>query len=261
MKSETPAIKRLFFDVETSPNVVLSWRTGYKLNIPHENILQERALICICYKWEHKKKVESLTWNKGCDRHMVEEFLEVAKEADEIVGHNGDRFDIKWLNTRALFHRLGPVPKWKTIDTLKIAKSLFMFNSNRLDYLGQHLLGEGKISTGFGLWKDICLNNCPKAMKEMVKYCKKDVDLLQRVWEVMRSYAPATSHAGVIGGMDKWTCPHDGSTEVYKSKTRTTRMGTVQHQMHCKTCGAYYTISQRAYEQYLADRYDKEKNQ
>src|SRR6056297_181468 len=49
--------KRLYFDIETSPNVTLTWRTGYKLNIPHDNIMEERAIICICYKWEGSDEV------------------------------------------------------------------------------------------------------------------------------------------------------------------------------------------------------------
>jgi len=233
-------MKRLFFDVETSPNVVLSWRAGYKINIPHENILKERALICICWKWQDEKRVHSLEWNEGDDKAMVEAFLDVAKDADEIIGHNGDRFDIKWLNTRAVFHRLGPVPKWKTVDTLKMAKGTFLFNSNRLDYLGQHLLGEGKLETGFGLWKDICLKNCPKAMRKMVRYCKRDVDLLQRAWEVIHPYSPVKTR------------------NVHKNKTRATAAGTVQHQMKCMDCGRYYSVNDATYRAYLSEKYEKD---
>jgi hypothetical protein len=49
--------KRLFYDIETSPNIGLFWQSGYKLNIDHSNIIQERAIICICWKWEGQKEV------------------------------------------------------------------------------------------------------------------------------------------------------------------------------------------------------------
>ena len=200
--------KVLIWDIETSPNIGFFWRPGYKVTLTHDNILKERAIICICWKWAGERKVHHLTWDKNqCDKKMVKEFLKVAKEADELVAHNGDHFDMKWFNTRVLFHELGPVPQWKTVDTLKIARKYFNFNSNRLDYLGKFLFGEGKISTSFNLWYDICINNCPTAMDKMVKYCKQDVRLLEKVWKELEPYSTVKSHVGVANGLPKWTCP------------------------------------------------------
>lgn len=244
-------INRLIWDIETSPNIAFLWRCGYKMSVGHHNIIKERAVICICYKWEGEKKVHSLQWDKGDDKKMLEEFMEVAKQADELIAHNGDKFDIKWFNTRCLFHGIEPMADWKTVDTLVIARRRFTFNSNRLDYLGQFLLGEGKEDDGgFGTWRDIVLHNCPKAMKRMVKYCKKDVALLERVWKLLEPYHKPKTHVGTLNGQEKWTCPWTGSENVFKSKTRYTTAGTRQHQMKSKESGGYYTISQKAFEQY-----------
>ena len=57
-------IKRLFFDIETSPNIGLFWTSGYKLNISHDSIIKERAIICICYKWAGDDKIYSLQWGQ-----------------------------------------------------------------------------------------------------------------------------------------------------------------------------------------------------
>ena len=46
-------IKRLFFDIETAPNIGLFWEAGYKKTNNPDNIIKERVIICICYKWEH----------------------------------------------------------------------------------------------------------------------------------------------------------------------------------------------------------------
>jgi DNA polymerase elongation subunit (family B) len=47
----------------------------------------------------------SLTWDKKqSDKAMIKAFLKVMAQADEIVAHNGDKFDLKWLRTRALLH-------------------------------------------------------------------------------------------------------------------------------------------------------------
>lgn len=246
----TGKINRLIWDIETSPNIAFSWRSGYKLNIPHDNIISERAIICICWKWEGSKKVSHLEWENGCDKKLVRDFLEIMKQADECVAHNGDKFDVKWFNTRVLKHGFTPCPIWKTVDTCVIARRRFYFNSNRLDYLGKYLFGEGKIKTDFELWKQIVLENCPKAMGKMVRYCKQDVRLLERVWKRLEPYHRPKTHTGVLNGQEKWTCPWTGSTNVKKDKTRVTTAGTRQHQMFSWDRQAYYTISETAYRDY-----------
>ena len=99
--------RRLFFDIETSPNIGLFWQAGYKQKIDYSNIITERAIICICYKWEDEKEVRFLTWDKKKnDKAMLQKFVHVANTADELVGHNGDKFDLAWIRTRCLFHSL-----------------------------------------------------------------------------------------------------------------------------------------------------------
>ncbi len=79
--------KRLYFDIEVSPNIGMFWEAGYKLNIGTENIVKERAIICICYKWEGEKKVHSLRWDKNqCDKTLLKDFIKVANDAHELVG-------------------------------------------------------------------------------------------------------------------------------------------------------------------------------
>ena len=248
-------MKRLFWDIESSPNIVLSWRTGFKINLDHDNIIQERAIIMICYKWEGEDEVGCLTWDKGNDRELLETFSIIAGSADELIAHNGDKFDLKWFNTRNVIHGLEPLPQYKTLDTLKIAKQHFYLNSNRLDYLGKLLCDEGKIHTNYSLWKRIVLQNDTSAMKEMADYCKQDVILLERVWKKLIPYHKPTVHAGVMDGLGRWTCPQCASENVKKSKTRVTAMGMKQHQMVCLECGRYFTVSDLVFRQYLAYRY------
>jgi DNA polymerase elongation subunit (family B) len=140
-------IKRLFWDIETCPNIGLFWKSGWKISIPPENILQEKKIITICWKWEDHKRAFSLTWDKGDDRKMIEEFLPVLEEADEAVAHNGDGFDVKWFNTQCLQYGLVVPYDVKTVDTLAICRRRFYLNSNKLDYIANLLFGEGKKKT------------------------------------------------------------------------------------------------------------------
>jgi uncharacterized protein YprB with RNaseH-like and TPR domain len=182
--------RRLFFDIETSPNVVFSWRIGYKINLSHDNIINERAVICVCWKWEGEEKVHSLQWDKGCDKDLLSKFSKIIDSADEVIGQNSDKFDIKWLRTRAIYHNIPISPKFNSIDTLKMARTGFNFNSNKLDYMGKFLGVGGKNQTGYDLWKDIILSNSKQAMLTMIEYCKVDVIRLEGVYHKLQPYCP-----------------------------------------------------------------------
>lgn len=233
--------KRLFFDIETSPNIGLFWEAGYKKNIDYSNILKERAIICICYKWEDSKEVYGLTWDKKqCDKKLLQEFIEVANQATELVGHNGDRFDLAWIRTRCLFHGIEMFPKYTTIDTLKVARSKFKFNSNRLNYIASYLGIGQKIKTEFDLWKNILINSDKVAMEKMVKYCKNDVVLLEKVFKQLNNHIEAKSHYGVLFGQYRGTCPECGSDDIIKNGVRTTATGVVKLMYKCKTCNKFH---------------------
>jgi RNase P subunit RPR2 len=241
--------KRLFFDIETSPNIGLFWSAGYKQRIDYDNITVERKIICICYKWGGQKKVYSLTWDnkKQCDKKLLKAFIEVANTADELVGHNGDRYDLAFIRTRCAIHELPMFPNYITIDTLKIAKNKFRFNSNRLDYIGQ-VLGLGKkIKTEYSLWKDIVLKRCEQSLKKMVVYCKQDVNLLESVYNRLSSHYPHKTHFGVHRGRTKSSCPHCESYNTKFVNRRVTAAGSKRVQLQCNDCGKYHTIAEKDY--------------
>jgi uncharacterized protein YprB with RNaseH-like and TPR domain len=242
-------IKKLFFDIETSPNIGLFWTAGYKQNISPESIIKERAIICIAYKWAGDSKTHAITWdNSQNDKALLEKFIQVANEADELIGHNGDRFDLPWIRTRCLYHRVPAFPNYTTLDTLKNARSKFKFNSNKLDYIAKFLGIGAKVHTGYDLWKNIVLNNDKKALKEMVEYCKNDVVILENVYNEMSPYIPAKTHHGVLMGGENYSCPECGSDDMKFSKKRMSAAGTPRIQLQCQSCGKYHTVSQTVYE-------------
>lgn len=252
--------KRLFFDIETSPNIGFFWQSGYKLNVPYSNIIKERAIICICYKWEDDDKVYSLNWDKDQDdKSMLEKFITVANEANELVGHNGDKFDLPWIRTRCLFHRIPCFPNYTTLDTLKQSRSKFRFNSNTLNYISQYLgVGEKSETGGFDLWKDIVLNNSQTAMKTMVEYCKNDVIILEKVFHHLKNYVPHKSHFGVLSTGEKSSCPECGSEDLRYSKTRYSAAGIPRIQVQCNDCHKYHTVANRTYEGIVTKQLERE---
>jgi uncharacterized protein YprB with RNaseH-like and TPR domain len=252
LRDKSHQVKRLFFDIETSPNIVYSWRIGYNLNITPENIIDERKIICISYKWESEEEIHTLTWDKNqCDKKMLKEFISVANQADELIAHNGDRFDIKWIRTRCIYHRIPMFPNYKTLDTLKKAKSGFNFNSNKLDYIAQYLGVGAKVKhSGFDMWKGVMMND-KSALSEMVHYCEGDIIVLEDVFLTMQSYIKQNTHAGVLNNNLKYSCPCCSSEQITLLKNNVTAMGTVKRLIECNECNYNYEISNASYILYL----------
>jgi DNA polymerase elongation subunit (family B) len=232
--------RRLFFDAETSPNIGFFWQAGYDLKVTHECIIEERALICVCWKWEGQDRVYSLEWDEDqCDRGLLEGFVPELLKADEAIAHNGDRFDIPWLRTRCLFYGIPFPPQIVTIDTLKAARGKFNFNSNKLDYIGKYLGLGGKAPTGgFQTWKDIKLKKCPKAMRRMVKYCKQDVRLLEEIFEKMNSYLPAKTSLDC----EARNCPECGG-RMRNDGSYYTAGGYKKVKLRCPSCPKYIAVA------------------
>ena len=130
--------KILLLDLETGYNICTAfslWQDG----LPWSSIQSERYIICASYKWLGQKTIYNISIlddmkrfkkDPTDDKYMVKEFRKILDQADMLVYHNGDKFDLRFLNTRTVLHGLPPPPPIPTMDTLKVAKSVFYFNSS-----------------------------------------------------------------------------------------------------------------------------------
>ena len=248
IKLESFKPKRLFYDIETSYNIVKAWRIGYNINLNMDDIIQERAIITIAYKWEGEEDVTVLSWDKGCDKKIIEDFVKVMADADELVGHNLDRYDTKFIMARALKHNISVLPKYQSTDTLKLAKKHFMLNSNKLDYIAQYLgIGHKTKHRGMPMWDDIILRNDSKALEEMIEYNVQDVFLTEQVYHKLMEYSlPKVNHASKQTG-NKHTCPQCGSDHAELHKTYISSTGTKTRLMNCLNCSTNFTINNTNY--------------
>lgn len=251
-KEQKKGCKRLFFDIETSPNVAYVWETGYKIRVPHTHIIQERQIMCISYKWWGEDAVHNIWWEDQNDKNVLETFLPIIQSADEVIAHNGDRFDVPMLLGRAAYHRLKAPTKYRTFDTYKKIKAQFKLNSYSLDYCTKFFKVRGKMETGgFDLWKDILQDKDKKAWKtakdKMIEYCNQDVIAMEDLYNVIQPYTKAVTNMSVLSGKEKWGCPSCGSTEVDYEKPDVTPRGIVQRHMSCNICNNYYHISSKTF--------------
>ena len=241
MSKKQPKI--LFLDIETSLINVNMWRVGYGINVLADQIVKgsHTDIICIGYKWAHEKKVHCPDWGvkKQDSRPVLKEIAAQIAKADVVIGHNGDAFDVKLINTLNIIHKLPPIAWPPTEDTLKMARKHFKFNSNKLDHIARTLLGDKKLHTSMKLCNDVQFKKCPKAMRKMVSYCKKDVLLLEEVFNVLQPYCSNRVNRAILSGNDRYDCPSCGSSHTQKRGIYTNKTG--QHQRHqCQDCGHWY---------------------
>ncbi len=249
--------KRLFYDIETSFCEGHFWRPGYNQTIRPDQILKHAKIICISWKWEGKDKIHNIHWglNEQCDKIIIEKIVEQLDKADEIVAHNGDRFDIKWIRTRAAFHDIPMRPYYRMIDTYKISKSLFggAMPSHSLANLAKYFgLVAKKDPGGLQTWIDIIIHRSRKALKTMVYYCDGDITTLEAVFKKLRKYAPHKFHYAIKAGEGKFHCPECILLGAY-NKGYVTKAGTPKHYMKCrdKECGQTWDINNKSYMDFL----------
>lgn len=248
LKKQKKDIKRLFFDIETSYYLVPTFQF-WKVNINPDNIIREKKIICICYKWQYEDTVHTLVWDKKHDdTKLVKDFIQVIKNADEIVAHNGDKFDMKELRTRAILTDNLMFPVYRTLDTLKKSRQYFRFASNKLDYIGKALgIGRKLDHEGMKMWIDICEHKDEKQQAKMLEYCQQDVILLEDVYTAISPYIYHNTNFAVLKGKPKFYCPECASKNVQLSHTDATAMGVIRRHMKCNDCKKFYKISNKTY--------------
>lgn len=235
-------IRRLFFDIECSKAIALTFTVGRDCYINPDDVINYPAIICICYKWEGQDTVYSLEWDKKKnDKALLQKFVKIAEQADELVGHNGDNFDIKYIRTRCLFHRINMMPEFTTLDTYKAAKAGFRFMSNKLDFIAKYIGGKGKTHTGNDLWNVITLKNDPDARKVMVEYCKNDVLELERVYLAMKPYTKPKQRVS----QNRERCPQCDSDNVRIRNYRISNGGNRFAYVQCHSCSTYFKVPEK----------------
>lgn len=237
MKSEKTRV--IFFDLETAPMQGYVWGL-YETNVVRKK--QNGYLLCFAVRQQGKAKIDVYAlpdfplWKKDKtnDRDLVKKLHEVMSQADVIVAHNADAFDLKVANTRFLMHGLQPLPPHKSYDTLKAYRKVAKFPSNKLDDLCQDLgIGRKVKHPGIDLWLD-CMEGNPKAWRLMTKYNKQDVALLEAAYTKIRSWTP--THPDLHH--DGRKCPVCGSTRIFKCGVRYS--GKIKKQQwHCPDCGKW----------------------
>jgi hypothetical protein len=240
--------KILLFDIETAPMPVWVWSFG-KQYVPYTNLVKDESgeprewyILSWAAKWLYDEEVMSdiLTPEEAMgrsDARILKSVWELLDEADIVIAHNGDRFDIRKLNARFILNDMLPPSAYKSIDTLKVSRREFAFSSNKQDFLTKQFGVSEKLSTDFKLWLD-CMNGDKEQLARMLKYNKRDVVGLEQVYLKLRPYIKNHPNIGVI--MDSDTCPSCGSDKLESTNATYFTSSNEFLTYRCCNCGTPY---------------------
>jgi uncharacterized protein YprB with RNaseH-like and TPR domain len=232
-----------FFDIETAPSLGWFWGKLWETSII--DVAQPWYMLSFAYKWQGESKIHvhalpdypRFKNDKEDDGYLIEDLHALFDEADVLIAHNGDRFDIRKANARFIMQNKRPPSPYKTIDTLKAARRFFHFESNKLNDLGLYLkVGRKMPHTGFDLWSR-CMRGVRSAWKTMKEYNVRDIVLLERVYEKLKPYM--SNHPDLTIYHDNIGCPTCCSTHIHRRGFAVSRKRKYRR-YHCGNCGAWF---------------------
>lgn len=216
--------KILLFDIENAPSSAYIWSL-YQEVVSEDMLGVPWYILCWSAKWLGSKEVMSSALidfpseykkNPENDKLALKKLWALLDEADIVIAHNGKQFDVRKINARFIMNGMPPPSPYKVVDTLLAARQYFFFTSNKLTDLGKYLkCGEKMETGGFKLWRD-CMAGNKKAWRKLVKYCRNDILLLEKIYLKLRPYILNHPATNIYGAGENGACPRCGS----KSATR-----------------------------------------
>lgn len=243
--------KILIFDIETSYNVGAYFGGKYKVNI--NKILRHWHLLCFAYRWYGQDEMGLVSQRQDPnyvpgtenDKHVAVRLHRLMTEADIVIAHYGDRFDIPKANSRFLFNGLGPPSPFQSIDTKSESSRHLGEASNSLADLTEHYGLDTKLThSGFDLWVR-CVAGEPAAWDEMEAYNMQDVEALTSWYETIRPFIGHNGkkkhpNLGHFVRKDGAVCPNCMSERLIVRGWTPHRTQHYEYPtMQCKDCGRY----------------------
>lgn len=243
--------KILIFDIETAPILAYVWSL-WDQNVGLNQIKSDWHVLSWSAKWlkgpdgtvygPHSKVMymdQRKVKDVQDDKKLMQAIRELLDEADIVITQNGKSFDQKKLNARFFLHKIKRPSSFKHVDTKEIAKKVFGFTSNRLEYMSEtfnkkYKKQKHKKFAGFELWTE-CLAGNPQAWKEMEKYNKYDVLSLEELYLGLQPWDNSINMN--LYSDDVTTRCSCGSEDFRKNGYAYTSVGKFQR-YYCGKCGA-----------------------
>lgn len=225
----------LTLDIETKPNVALTWGL-FDQTVSLGQLVESSRVLCFAWKWENQKRTGFTRTNIASTAHTL------LDQADVVVHYNGTTFDIKHLQAEMARAGLTPPSPFAQVDLLRVVRQKFRLPSSKLEYVASELLGEGKASTGgMATWVG-CMNDDPKAWARMEKYNRQDVVITEKLFQHLKPWISNLPNPALYADTDVSpdiaTCAQCGSTELIRRGLAYTRL-TAYVRYSCNDCGRW----------------------
>jgi DNA polymerase elongation subunit (family B) len=227
----------LIFDIETAPHLAYVW-SAWKNNIYKDQWQSKGYIMSFAAKWLGSDEIIYEENRHNDDKQLVSRLFSLFDEADVVVAHNGDKFDIPYVTGRGIVHGFKPYSPFHSIDTLKVARKNMRVTNNTLENLcvelGLPLKGGHKNFDGFKLWKE-CLRQNDDAWDEMKEYNVQDIVSLEALYLRLRPYM--RNHPNVSESCE---CPKCNSFDVQRRGYIKSKVGLTYQRYYCKSCGGWH---------------------
>lgn len=197
-------------------------------------LVKPSYMLCWAAKWHGSDQVAFRSIN---DVDMLSTVWGLLDQADAVVHYNGKSFDIPILYQEFLMEDMPPPSPVKHIDLKQVVSKKFRLPSNKLQYVSDQLLKlGGKESTGgFDTWVG-CMNNDPEAWARMEKYNRRDVTVLEEVYDRLLPWIDSHPNRNLY--QTEQGCPNCGSTDLRREGHAYTLQGAFQR-YQCRGCGKW----------------------
>jgi DNA polymerase elongation subunit (family B) len=233
--------KILLFDIETAPAEVYTFQF-WKTNVRHDQIKKDWFVLSWAAKWLYSSDIMSDIVTpkeaiEGDDKRVLKGIWKLFEEADVVIAHNGDRFDIRKLNSRFFINKMKPTSPYRSIDTLTQSRKIFAHSSHRLDHISYLVSKKNKLDTDFQLWVD-CVNGKQESLDYMLKYNREDTLILEEVFVEMAPWMRAAPNMALYIQCEEPICGSlaCGSNDLTLCGEYTTNVARYDA-YRCNTCG------------------------
>ena len=250
----TVSARVVTLDIERIPGRHSTWHRGQTITGPFWDLNEIKAwtgkrihaddvsewprTICAAWKWyDQPDTVFAAEWEVGGYDGFMRAVWEVFDQADLIIGHNADRFDARHLMGGWAEMGLPAPSPYKVIDTLKIARGTFAYESNTLDALNKRLGIDAKTDKYDSRVAKAAVAGDKEAQDRIRFYNMGDIAASEALFDRLRPYARNVPHLGMWSD-DEMACPSCGSTMTATGKTVHANVQRYEH-LTCPNCGAH----------------------
>lgn len=171
------------------------------------------------------------------ERRLLVAMCERLLDADVWLGHFACYYDIPFINTRLLYHKLPIIPaNFALIDTWKISRNRLKLRNNRLVTVSGFLeTTSEKNAIKPEQWLRALGGHRP-SMDYIVEHCRRDCEVLVETYERLKPLVLDHPNRGLIDG--RGGCSICGGTKLHARGFHVTRTRKYQR-YQCQSCGGW----------------------